>query len=138
MFDGQMTDKIVGDQIRIAARQRRTNGTHHLQTDVRVLGADMLEQRCIAEAHFLAVRTGETLRLIGRVRFARIVQLKVGPSQNALHRMIGRMTGAGGAVLIAAGAQIVIVTVQTFVTAATKITFETRITADTYRARRRV
>lgn len=47
--------------------------------------------------------------------------------------MIGRMTGAGGAVLVAAGAQIVIVTVQTFVTATTKITFETRITADTYR-----
>lgn len=124
MLNGQVANEIVRHQIRIAAGQRRAHRADHLQAGVGVLGGHMIEQRHIAEAHFLAVRTGEALRLIGGVRLARVVQIEVGPGEDALHRMVGRVACADDAILVAIRAQIVVVAHQAFVAATAKITFQ--------------
>lgn len=64
----------------------------------------MIEERQIAETHFLAVRTCEALRLVSGVGFARIVQIEIGPGEDALHRMVGRVSRTYDAILVAIGA----------------------------------
>lgn len=94
----------------------------------------MLDERRIAEAHPLAVRTREALRLIGAVRFARIEQIEIGARQDALHRMVAGVSRTGGALLVADGAQIVVIADQAFVAAAAKVALQARVAADTCRA----
>jgi len=56
---------------------------------------------------------------------------KISSSENALHRMIGRVTWRCSPSLIARCTQVIVVTDQTFVTLASKVALHTRITADT-------
>lgn len=121
MLQTQVAGKVVGDQIGVAAGHRGAHRAHHLQTGVDMLGADVIDERRIAEAHLLAVRTGEALRQISAVRFAAVEHVEVGARQDALHRMIGAVPCARRALLVAAGAQIVVVADQAFVAAAAKV-----------------
>lgn len=121
MLQAQMPSEIVRYQIRITTGKGSAHRTHHLQAGIDVLRTDVIDQSRIREAHSLAVRTRKALRLLGTELFARVEQLKVGARQNALHRMIGRVPGTGDAILVANGAQIVVVADQTFVTTAAKV-----------------
>lgn len=99
-----MTGKIVCHQVGITSRYRCTDWTYHFQACVGVIGTDVLQQCGIAQSHSFTVRAGKRLWLIWCEYLAAIVQLKVGPRQNTLHRVVCGVTCAGGSLLITVGA----------------------------------
>lgn len=62
--------------------------------------------------------------------FAAVVQLEVRARENALHWMVGRVTGGSGAALVASRTEIVIVTDQAFVATTTEVGDQARVAAD--------
>ena len=112
MLQTQVAGKVVGDKVWFSALHGCTYGTHDLRASVCVLGAHVFRQGDVGEAHLVAVRTGEALWLLCGHHLARIVQLKVGTRQNALHRVSRMMARTGRAFLVAVGAQVVVVADQ--------------------------
>lgn len=128
----QVARKVVGDKVRFSALHRRAHGANDLCAGVRVLCGHVLGQGNVGEPHLVAVRTGEALRLLGGQHLAAVVQFKVSTSEDALHRVRGMVAGAGGALLMAVGAQIVVVADEALEAAAPEVALQARITADTW------
>lgn len=132
MFNGEVSSKIVGDQIRLPARVTSAQRTNHLQAGLSVFGGDVLQQRGVTETHLLAEWTGEALRLLCVQHFTTKVQLHIGACQDALHGMIDEVSSGRDSFLIAVCTQIVIVANQAFIATSMEVRLETGITTDTY------
>lgn len=130
VLQAEVAGKVVGDEVGLAALHGRAHGTHDLRAGVGVLGAHVLGEGDVGEAHLVAVRTGEALRLLGGQHLATVVQLEVGAREDALHRVVRLVAGAGRALLVAVGAQVVVVADQALEAPAPEVALQARITAD--------
>lgn len=131
VLQAQVAGKVVGDKVRLAALHRRAHGTHNFGAGVRVLGAHVLGQGDVGEAHLVAVRTGEALRPLGGKDLAAVVELEVGAREDALHRVVRLVAAARRALLVAVGAQVVVVADQALEAPAPEVALEARIAAHT-------
>lgn len=80
-------------------------------------------------------RASEGLWRIQSHAFSEEKDVVIGPSQDALHGMVARVSCRTGASLMTISTEIVVVTHETFVAFASKISLQTRITADTFMSR---
>lgn len=77
-----------------------TNGTNHFQAGVSVFGY-VFEEGGLREAEPPTIRTREALWLLRCNVFTSIVEFIVGARENALHRMLGRVSRRGRTLVVA-------------------------------------
>ena len=130
VLEGEVTGKVVGEEVGVAALDRGADGTDYLDAGVGVFGADLLGEGDVGESHLVAVGTGEALRLFGAEHLAAVVELKVGAREDALHGMLGQVARTRGVVLVAGGAEVVVVADEAFEAAAAEVALQARIAAD--------